>query len=188
VTPNEFERRLKRDLKHLKSKASDAVERAARKAVRVVAKNTPKAFGELRDSIHAEGKSTIIDAPHAQAVEVGARPHLVPLEELIKWVKLRGMQGLTPKASGKGAGGRTAITGRKSGWDGPTSREHAIRVASELRALEHNGSLDINAPEQIAKRIQMGILHNGIKPTWFVLKSLPDVMNVVDAELRKVFK
>jgi hypothetical protein len=172
VTPEQFERQLAKDLKALRTQASAAVGRTASSAVSIVKKNTPLAFGELQHSIHATDKATIVSAPHAQAVEVGSRPHLVPLEDLIAWVKLRGTLGL----------------GDTTNLRGPSSREHSERVAGQLRHMERGGSLSVNAPEIIARRIQYQILQHGIKPTWFVQKSLPDVMDALDKELQKVFK
>lgn len=189
MTPREFEKQLAKDLKALRQNSRSAIHKTARKAVRIIRKNTPHAFGELQDSIYAatsaKNNATIVSAPHAQAVEVGARPHLVPLEELIKWVKLRGMQGLTNSGQ---------VVRKKQGWKGPTSREHARRVAGQLNSMVsspnvvnfagEDSSLDINAPEQIAKAIQMAILKSGIKPQWFVLKSLPEIMNVLASEMQ----
>lgn len=172
MTPEQFERQIKKDLAALRKSATQAIASTAQKAVRVVQKNAPHAFGDLRDSTSATSNATKVTAPHAQAVEVGARPHLVPLEELIKWVKLRGMQGLShPKSD-----------------EGPTTREHATRVAGQLQSMESDGALSVNAPEKIAKAIQMSILKNGIHPTWFVQKSLPEVMTILDIELKKVFQ
>lgn len=171
MTPSEFERALKRDLAKLKQEARAGIQRTAYRAVGVVQKRTPVAFAELKDSIHADDMKTVVGAPHAQAVEKGSRPHLVPLEELIKWVKLRGMQGLSSKKH-----------------EGSTTREHATRVASQLQSMERGGSLSIDAPRQIAKAIQASILKHGTKPHWFVLNSLSDVMSVLDDEMKKVFK
>ena len=175
MTPEQFERQIKKDLRATRRLAKDAIARTARKAVKIVRNNTPHAFGELQDSIYAESRATIVSAPHAQAVEVGSRPHLVPLEVLLKWVKLRGTQGLT--ATGR-------VVRKQQGWKGPTSREHARNVAGQLNARVEGGALDIDAPEQIAKSIQMAILKNGTKPQWFVQKSLPEVMALLDNELR----
>lgn len=69
---------------------------AARRAVPRVQARTPKAFETLRDGIDVEvvgGKIRIVaSAPHAGPVEVGARPHMPPLEPLIAWCELRGFE------------------------------------------------------------------------------------------------
>src|ERR1700723_2746681 len=63
--------------------------------------NIPVAFAELRGPLHVDATEAleghvriVLDAPHACAVEEGSRPHTPPLEPLIAWVKLRGMQGI----------------------------------------------------------------------------------------------
>lgn len=188
MTPEQFERTLKRDLRRLQREADRAVRRTSRKAVRVVVRNIPIAFGELKDSLHAVDlpgpghiASTIAEAPHAAAVEVGSRPHLVPLDELVKWVKLRGMQGLSK--AGRVRSSRWKATGM-----GVTTADHARRVARQLKGMRVNGATPIDAPEQIARAIQQAILHSGTKPHWYMAKSLPEIEAVLDAELHKVFK
>ena len=167
-------------MKRLQKQVDNAVRKTARQAVRIVRKNVPVAFGELRDSLHAESlpgpgqvATTIADAPHAAAVEVGSRPHLVPLDALIKWVKLRGMQGLS--ASGRVRNKRWSAKGM-----GSTTREHARRVAAQLKGLESGGSLSVDAPEQIARAIQQAILRKGTKPHWFVAKSMPEILRLLE--------
>jgi len=187
VTPKQFEQLVRRDLNAMRRRVEGAMRKTARRAKRVIDKNIPIAFGELEDSIHSEEytgsshvASTIASAPHAAAVEAGSRPHLVPLEDLIKWVKLRGMQGLT-------ASGRI----RTARWKprGTTTFEHARRVARQLRGMESGGALSIDAPEQIARAIQQAILKNGTRPHWYMSKSLPGIEQMlvenIDAVISK---
>lgn len=187
MTPAQFERRVAKDMARLQKNVENSIRKTARQAVPVIAKHVPIAFGELKHSIHAESKagpghvaSTIVDAPHAAAVEVGSRPHLVPIDELIAWVKLRGTQGLTKT-------GRI----RTKRWNpaGSTTRAHAIRVAQQLRAKQSGGALGIDAPEQVAHAIQMAILRAGTKPHWYTAKSMAEIerilKNNVDAALSK---
>lgn len=91
------------------AKDAKARDRRVRRTVRMVAarvrdqvarKYVPIAFRELIDSLHVldaqNGTAFVIaDAPHSEAVENGSRPHTPPLEPLVRWVQLRGMQGLT---------------------------------------------------------------------------------------------
>lgn len=143
---------------------------AARKSVPAVIENTPKAFGELRDSVHTASSPTriTVTAPHAAAVEIGSRPHVVPIDDLVRWVKLRGMQGLTK-------GGRVRRSIGNPGKVGPTTAQQAITVAAQLRSLEKNGALSIDAAEQVARRIQAAIAKAGTAPHWYVRKSLPQI-------------
>jgi len=73
-----------------------AVTAAAKVGTTVVKRRVPVAFGELRESVHAEesdrGVAIVVDAPHAAPVETGSRPHTPPLAPLVAWVKLRGAQ------------------------------------------------------------------------------------------------
>src|SRR4051812_27825637 len=106
---SELRRVLKRDMRKKQREFEAAQARAARKHAAFVRQNMPVAFGELRASVHADGTRVVVDAPHAAAVERGSRPHWMPLEPLLEWVKLRGFQGLaSPKALARLPGRSTA--------------------------------------------------------------------------------
>lgn len=161
----ERERRIKR-----------AVRESAHKGAAHVRRNIPVAFGELRSSIHVEsrapGRATIIaDAPHACAVETGARPHWAPIEPLIRWVKLRGFQGLTAEP-------------QRRRLPGTTTQEHAEGVAGQLAAMESEGATPINAPENIAYAIQAAIAKRGTKPHWYARNSVPAIVEILDGRIR----
>src|SRR5678809_1100539 len=91
-------RRLRKDMRSLERRLKNAVRTTASKGVRVVRSKQPVGFAELADSTHSEPRTTgaaiVVDAPHAAAVNNGSRPHWPPLEPIIRWVRLRGMQGL----------------------------------------------------------------------------------------------
>jgi len=57
----------------------------------ILANEAPKAFGELKQSFHAEPsgdpRTIVADAPHAAAVEFGARPHMAPFAPLLAWAE-----------------------------------------------------------------------------------------------------
>jgi len=150
-----------------------AIKKTARRGARIVEDHVPRAFGELAESVHVDERRIIVDAPHAAAVNNGSRPHLVPLEPLIRWVKLRGMQGLQSRGVGVRGGKR-----------GPTTRKHAKRIAAELRGMESGGALDINAPAQIARAIQASILKRGTKPYAYAPKSLPEIYRYLDSAVK----
>jgi hypothetical protein len=175
-----FQTQFSRDMKKLQSTLKKGVMKTARDAVPIIRDKTPKAFGDLRHSIHSDDDRTVIDAPHACAVEVGSRPHLVPLKELTKWVKLRGMQGLT-----KGGRIKTSLANANHGKIGSTTALHALSVASELKSMERSGSLAIDAAEQIARRIQQKILKSGTHPHWYVRQSLPAIRKVLGENIAK---
>jgi len=179
----QLERVLKRDADRLKRKLHAAIRRAASSGERIVDKRVPKAFGELKDSgvIFDDGDvvSIIYMAPHAAAAEVGSRPHLVPLDELVRWVKLRGMQALDDKGGIRKSFKRS---------EGPTTPGHARSIGYRLRAMEQDGSLAVTAPEQIARAIQHAILVNGTVPHWYARSSLPELRADLDRKIRQALK
>ena len=180
---DDFQRKLGRDMKLLRRRLDRAVAKTSRDAVGIVRRNSPKAFGELRESVHADDLmtgeyATVVGAPHAAAVEVGSRPHIVPLEELVKWVKLRGMQGLDKRGGIKSRFGSPARIGT-------TTAMHARSIATQIRAKQVNGATPIDAPEQIARAIQASIARVGTVPHWYVKNSLPAVASKLDRNIKK---
>lgn len=69
----------------------EAVDISVRNAVKIIKAATPEAFGELRNSVHPEGKEVVVDAPYAVAVEVGSLPHVAPLPPILAWAAQVGM-------------------------------------------------------------------------------------------------
>ena len=168
----EFGEWFEADMKALESRAYAAIRETAREGVEIARENVPVAFGELTDSIHDaplgdHGAQVLADAPHAEGVEIGTRPHYPPLEPLIAWVKLRGMQGITPGT-----------------YRGTTTQSHAKSVAGRLRAMESGGSLDTDAPERIARAIQQAIGKRGTAPHWFMATTFDDVLVRLDINIK----
>lgn len=179
---------LQKDMRARSNRLDRAFRRTAAKGAAVMRRNVPVAHSELRDSIHVEGRKIIADAPHAAAVDQGSRPHMPPIEPLIKWVKLRGAQGLSsPKSLGR--------------LSGTTTHEHASSVAAQLRKMskpafntrivrpgrrmvEQGGdATSVDAPTQIAWAIAMAIAKHGTKPHHYVAKTMPQVMAILDEEI-----
>ncbi len=94
----------------------------------------------------------------------------MPLEALVRWVKLRGAQGLSR---------------RPKQLRGATTRAHATNVAAQLKAYEKHGSLSVDAPLQVAKAIQIAIAERGTKPHWFMRQSIPEIMKALDRHIHK---
>lgn len=168
---------MRADVRVVEKSVNAAARRAANKARPVVKANVPVAFGEIRESVHADGTKVIVDAPHAAAVNNGSRPHWAPLQPLIEWVKLRGMQGLL-------------TTRQISRLPGTSTWMHALSVADSLSAHERNGALDVDAPEKVARAIQHAIATHGTKPHHFMEKSMPEITAIfageVEAALRAI--
>ena len=187
---------IKRDTAAKERRLQTAIRKTARQTRNHVVRTVPRAFGELADSIEAfdlsPGNSEVVaDAPHAAAVEKGSRPHWVPLDALIAWVELRGMQGLT-KA------GNVRTSGFARG-----AREHATSIGGELnqklgragakawRARAAQGPLAKRetghdpATVAIAKAIQLKIARSGTKPRRFMANSVPAAMDYLDGFVRE---
>lgn len=163
---------LKRHQRQREQRIHAATKRAASRGRAFVKRNVPVAFGEIRESVHAEGTAIIVDAPHAAAVNNGSRPHWAPLAPLIAWVKLRGMQGL--------------LSERQQGrLPGTTTKETAKGIAAMLRDHEVAGQYTpVDAAEKVARAIQRAIAARGTKPHHFIEKTLPELRSLLGDELR----
>lgn len=172
---------IRRDLRGRQKAVEKAIARTATQGARHVRRNVPVAHGELRNSVQAvDGHRIVADAPHAAPVETGSRPHWPPLAPLVKWVKLRGMQGLTtPK--------------RQARLPGTTTKLHAGSVAGAIRAHSvatgyadwQGGATSVEAPEAVARAIQAAIAKHGTKPHWYMRGSVPAVEDILDREIRR---
>jgi hypothetical protein len=161
-------------------RVENAIRRTARRGVGVVKKNVPVAFGELREDIEARptnnrGAQIFADAPHAAAIEVGSRPHWVPLEALVKWVRLRGMQGLSS-------------TRQLARIPGASTFGAARHVAEQIRnrmLADGSDAIASDAPVQVARAIQLAIAKRGTKPHWYMRESQAAVYKILDEEIQK---
>lgn len=178
--PYELRRQLESLIrKHQRERAARVkrgIKKAAQRTARHVKQNTvPIAFRELADSIVANADSVVADAPHADAVEIGSRPHVSPLAPLIAWVKLRGMQGLRQIS-------------RLKKLKGPSTLSQALSVAAMFRKAERNGALSIDTPEQIARAIQAAIARKGTRPHRYMMKAIPFAAQALYEEVSEAVK
>lgn len=177
---------IKAEEKRIEGAIRRAIQDTAVRAVRPIRERAPKAFGELRESVMpmdiGSNPTTGVYAPHAGAVEIGSPPHIPDWDELLAWVKLRGLQGLT-------RGGR--LRRRFSRSEGPTTPRQARSIARQLKSMEVRGRrgvgrhLPIVAPETVARNISRAIQKNGTPPHHFVRDSLQDIRNILDYEMKK---
>lgn len=168
----QLEAMLRRHNKSREKRVQAALVRAVRKGrAYIVSTTLPIAFRELEKSLKVvklpHGVALRADAPHAAAVETGSRPHWPPLAPLIAWVKLRGKQGLSKRRP-----------------RGTTSGAQAQGIGGMLKAMQKGGALDVDAPEQIARAIQVGIAKHGTKPHWYMRQALPMIDSILDVEVR----
>jgi len=177
----DLKRQMNKDLtKFERALGKQVLQKAAKRTVQYLASNArrelPVAFGELRDSIKVVGTSVVADAPHAAAIEWGSRPHWVPFAPLLKWVQLRGFQGVA-------AMGRTGkiSESRLSRLPGTTTAGHAMRISTRSREIADesgysdmaDGATDVSAARQVAFAIQASIAKHGTKPHHFMQRQVP---------------
>jgi ribosomal protein L22 len=170
----EFNKRIREDMRARQKRIKKAVRNTAQVGKKVVRENVPVAFHELERSIQSDSHRIFTEAPHAASVENGSRPHRPPLQPLIDWVRLRGMQGLKSDK-------------QLARLKGSTTRRHARQVASQIREYmltDGSDAIAANAPEQIARAIQNAIAKNGTKPHHYMGDSVPDVVNILDAYIK----
>lgn len=180
VSLADLPRQFARDMRRLRRGVVKASQSTARKGVRVVQRNAPEAFGEIREGVEARSteNGAVIDstAPHSAPVEEGSRPHMPPVEPLIAWVKLRGMQGLT--ATGQVHRARA-------------TNVHAKSIAAQIKALTNRAtatqgrSTDIDVATQIAWAIAFAIKKHGTKATHFMQRSVAPVEEILDGQIKK---
>lgn len=88
-------REFGRLFREIESKRPAAVVRgivsAALLGAEVLARRAPKDLKNLTKSVRAEimpaGAQIVIDAPYAGIVEMGSRPHWMPIKPLLEWAK-----------------------------------------------------------------------------------------------------
>lgn len=165
VKASEFAEQFQKDMAALRARLVQATHETASTGAKLVAQNAPHAFGELADGVVpielGSGAKIRSTAPHSAAVEVGSRPHMPPVKPLLAWVRLRGMQGLQNGAKGA-----------------PRA------VAKMIRAQGSRNATPIDAAEQVAWAIAMGIKKRGTRPTWFVKSCLPEIKAILGANVR----
>lgn len=157
------------------------VRKAVHAGVPIVKAEEPVAFGELREGtkavITSTGGKVVVDSPHAAAAETGSRPHRPPIEPILAWVKLRGMQGLKSEKQLRQLPGRTTA-------------EHARSITAQIHAAEMTGrgiggpAIAVDVPMQIARAIQNAIAKHGTKPHWYARQSLPKIVQALDRHVR----
>jgi len=157
-------RQRRKRIRRAVNEAADAT------AIYVQAYKIPVAFRELVDSLDVTEHGGLrqpsakvkVTAPHAEAVEHGSRPHWVPIEPLIRWVRLRGMQGLRKTKH------------LKAPFKGSSTHRQARSVAAMIRSMQSKtGATPVDAPTQIARAIQAAIAVRGTKPQKYMFRSVP---------------
>lgn len=177
---------LARDLGKLREQVVLAAHETAGDGAVVCAVNAPRAFGDISrgmvgQSLGDAGARIRSTAPHSAAVEVGSRPHFPPIDPIERWVKLRGMQGQKEGARGvaremarriKRAGESYEFTEIKRGPNKGAMRRRKVRGTA------------VDAPREVALAICRAIAARGTKPTWFMQKSVPTIVKILDAHMR----
>lgn len=111
---DEFRAMLEADLVGIRAAIEGAIGKTIEASVPIVQKHVPVAFGELRDSIHAEETAVVADAPHAAPAETGSMPHMPPVEPLQEWAALKGFD--DPESAGWAIAIKISREGTKPTW------------------------------------------------------------------------
>ena len=133
----EFPGRLRSDMNNRQARIRAALAETAQQGAAYVKTKVPVAFKELRDSVHAAPDRTgrglsriVVDAPHAQAVERGSRPHWAPIAPLLKWVGLvfKGLPVRDRKNLAYAIQAHIAKKGTKPHWYMRSSQRQILRI------------------------------------------------------------
>jgi len=199
------EKAIREDMRAREKRLKVAVRKAARQTRNYVVRETiPRAFAELAESVHVEdgkaGNSSVVaDAPHAAAVENGSRPHRPPLEPLIMWVQLRGLQSITSKGMLRRAGSQSWSTVSSKSGSGAMSRNAARSIGEALKkqvggkaglaawhARASQGSLAQSelghdpATVAVARAIQNKIAVAGTRPHKYMMRAVEPAIGFLD--------
>jgi hypothetical protein len=186
-------RQIAKDAVARQARVERAVLKAANKTAPIVRTDlVPKAFGELADSIHVSsgkrGSADIIaDAPHAEAVEVGSRPHMPPLAPIVKWVRLRGIAGMNARGTVKKFNPVGMSAQKRGSAYAQMEVAHSIKLAlgrkagaaAKWRKNAEMGAVD-PATIAVAQAIRMKIAKNGTKPFRFMQAAITPAMVFLD--------
>lgn len=172
----DFAKQLRRDVRSRDRRLDSAIKKTSRQTRNFVMRETvPVAFGDVRDHIEvvdgAPGNSSVVaSSPHAASLETGSRPHMPPVESLIAWVKLRGMQGISgqTKVAKRDKTGRY-VGGTVDDWRKAPAKWAAKQLATKVR----NGSSPVDAPTRLAWAIAGAIAKRGTRPQPFMKKAVP---------------
>lgn len=170
---HDFGVQYRRDTRSRQTRVEHTVGATARRVRAFVMRETaPVAFGDIRDHISVvlaqRGTASVVaSSAHAAAVENGSKPHMPPIESLIAWVKLRGMQGLTSQ-------GR--ILRSSKDW----RMDPAKRIAKQLRGMQSGKALSVDAPTQLAWAIARAISKKGTKAQPFMKRAIPYAISELD--------
>lgn len=179
---------IQADHEALDGRVKGSLVAAASDGAHAIEPNLPIAFGGLRGSLHVDASAAgggkvriVLDAPHAAALERGSRPHTPPLEPLIAWVKLRGMQGIDAR-------GRIRSPGRQAWGNTTAANAHSVAVALKRMQSQFFQKTPIDAPRKIARAIQAAIAKHGTRPHWMVRSSLRKIDTTLGQRLTQAVK
>ena len=66
-----------------------------------------------------------------------------------------------------------------------TAHETRLAMGSTGRAMEKGEALAVDAPMRIARAIQAKLAKVGSRPHWYARESLPEIMTILDHEIRR---
>lgn len=171
----DFAKQLRRDVRSRDRRINTAIRKTSRQTRNFVMRETvPVAFGDVRDHIEvvdgAPGTSSVVaNSAHAASLETGSRPHMPPVESLIAWVKLRGMQGIGDTRAPKRDKTGRYVGGTVEDWRKSPAKWAAKQLAKQVR----NNATPVDAPTRLAWAIARAIAKRGTKAQPFMKNAVP---------------
>lgn len=118
-----------------------------------------------------------VDTPYAQSMEFGSAPHTPPLAPLIEWARYKIAALKRSKISGKGTGKRIAASQKAPPKSGGNLRKRPKLSKSKNKLAA-----------KMAYLVQQKIRKNGIKPRFFMARSMPKIHTKVKMSMRRQMK
>lgn len=173
--PGQVDAVLKATDKKLRAAVKLAVLEAAAVGAEIVSRDAPVDTGRLKQSVVVRKRGPsghpeiIARAPYAGPVEVGSRPHWVPLTPLVRWVRRHG-------AAFNLAKRRPSV--------GTTPARSAAAQKRRDRAVMRRAKYD-RGVIATARAIQLAIAKRGTKPKWYMKRNLPRLRQVLMTLMRE---
>lgn len=176
VPAGDIDKVLRATDQHLRNAMKVAVLEAAAVGAEIIAREAPVDTGRLKQSIIMRKRGVsghpeiVAQAPYAGPVEVGSRPHWVPLTPLVRWVRRHWSSFNLPK--------------RRPGGANMTPARTARAQAGRDRRIARRAAYDANIV-QIARRIQLAIARRGTRPRYYMRRNLPRLGEILKTLVRE---
>lgn len=125
---------------------------------------------------HRTAAKIFVDVPYSQAMELGAAPHTPPLAPLVEWARYKMAALRRSKIAGKSSGKKMAASQKGAkGKGGVKERPRLSKSKSKLAS-------------RMAYLVQQKIRREGVRPRFFMARSMPKIHTNVKMSLRRQMK